>query len=67
MLEGYVLFISSPEWRTNICIQNRRTNVKPIEAGIADRERVRLPITLGMLTVEESGEMAAEIVPLTPA
>jgi predicted phosphodiesterase len=35
--------------------------------GSCGPRRFELPITMGLLTVDEGGELAAEIVPLIPA
>jgi hypothetical protein len=52
---------------THVPIFYRKKGVLYFNPGSCGPRRFELPITIGLLTFEESGELAAEIVPLTPA
>jgi hypothetical protein len=45
----------------------KKKGVLYFNPGSCGPRRFDLPITVGMLTIEESGELVAEIVPLIPA
>ena len=44
----------------------RRKGVLYFNPGSCGPRRFELPVTVGLLTVGEDGELAAEIIPLTP-
>jgi predicted phosphodiesterase len=46
---------------------HKKKGVFYFNPGSCGPRRFDLPITVGMLTIEESGELVAEIVPLIPA
>jgi len=45
----------------------RRKGVLYFNPGSCGPRRFELPVTVGLLTIREDGEFAAEIIPLTPA
>lgn len=51
---------------THVPIYYKKNGVLYFNPGSCGPRRFQLPITIGQLTIEESGELAAEIVPLTP-
>jgi predicted phosphodiesterase len=45
----------------------RRKGVLYFNPGSCGPRRFELPVTVGLLTIDEEGELEAEIIPLTPS